>query len=345
MVNVTAEFFPVKENLITSIKCNIPKNNISKDITNLFNTEKKGDNPFLLAGSPLGGTAKLSSKVDFYIGSKVSNAYGKFATSYTITILGVSISSLCITFDTFNNQYPNNIMVNGVSYNCNSPIFKIVIGATDKIIVDIDNWNTPYYPLRIQSINSFYIVVNQDNLKRLSNSIFDRCDIELPSYGILSNSAKLEFIDANGEALYYLEIDKLTNNTLVRMKINNSKIGEFFVSEWNYDNNDRIVNVNLQDNLNDWQSYTVDNIYYNFAQPVTRTLKFFYDYLKNISEQQGFEFEPLDNETEEILDNTIIKYVFLESDNLWNEWYKLCKAALLYIYKNNDNKVVVIHKI
>lgn len=345
MVTVSAEFIPVKENLIEKITCNIHKINISKDITYLFNQENKGGNPFILGSSPLNGTADLSKEKLCYIGTEAADSNGDFDKEYQIVINGNDMQDLVITFDNFNNQYPNNIIVNGELYTLNSPKIKIQLEKTNKIDITINNWNAPYYPLRIQSINTFYIAINQDNLKRLSNTIFDRSNIELPSYGILSNTAELEFIDANEETLYYLNIERLTIDSLARMKINNQNIGVFYVSEWNYDNDDKTVNVNLQDNLNDWQSYTVNNIYYNFKHPVTQPLRYFYDYLKNISEQQGFEFAPLDTETEAILDNTVIQYVFLESDNLWNEWYKLCKASLLYIYKNNNNQVVVIHKI
>jgi hypothetical protein len=57
-----------------------------------------------------------------------------------------------------------------------------------------------------------------------------------------------------------------------------------------------------------------------------------------------FEFV-IDEETVNELTNIICHYPYLESGNLWGQWNKLCEACALYIYKNNEGKVIVKQKI
>ena len=51
----------------------------------------------------------------------------------------------------------------------------------------------------------------------------------------------------------------------------------------------------------------------------------------------------LDEETKTFLQGITCAYTYLESGNLWSQWDKLCQIAMLHIYKNNENKVVVRH--
>lgn len=349
MITMGAEIIAKNTNTLSRIDSSISKNNISTDITYFFNKSSNGSNPFLLGASKLGSTAKLSSKEDYYIGKVVCDSNGNFYEPYVITIKGKDIETLIITFDSFNKQYPKNVIVNGTSYPCDSSVFKVQVDKTNSVTVIINNWNRANYPLRIQGISGFYISLNQHNIISIRNSIYDRNDERTPSYGLFSNVGNLKFIDVDSRVRFYIEARQLDESKLCQMYLannsNKQEVGLFYTHQWNYNNNTNEVNVTLQDNLIEWQKINVEGIAYNYKNPISRPLKYFYDYLKDIAENNGFEFEPLDSTTYNILNTTTINYVFLESDTLWKEFEKLCVVAQLYIYKNNDNKVVVIHKI
>ena len=133
----------------------------------------------------------------------------------------------------------------------------------------------------------------------------------------------------------YFEI----RNTLVENKV--EQVGEFATDKWTYDNNNRVVGVSLKDDLLQWQKIQVS------AMPLlplqsSKTMKAFYDYLVNLS--SGWTFETLDTQTLAILTKTVCVYLYLESGSLWSQWNKLCEICGLYIYKNNENNIVVSYE-
>jgi hypothetical protein len=175
----------------------------------------------------------------------------------------------------------------------------------------------------------------------MNRSIFDRADLKLPSWGILSNVGSMEFIDTDYEVRDYVEQELLVAGSKIEITLSNTlsetkeEIGIFYSDTWDYDNDNRKVTVSLKDDLEEWQNILLDE--YSLKENQTM-----YDvYLHLVSKTPKKWIFYLDEDTKIFLQSIICKYTYLESSNLWSQWNKLCEIAMLHIYKNNENKVIV----
>jgi hypothetical protein len=230
----------------------------------------------------------------------------------------------------------------------------------------IDNWNTPNYPLVLTGIyTAIDINIDYRNLISISRSIFDRSDLKLPSYGIISNTGNIEFNDTDGEILDYaeqlllekgLKCEITLKNTLVEGA--NQTIGLFETDQWNYDNDSRVVSVSIKDDLEEWQEINVAEISYDPRNTESKPFSWLYEHLWELTSNRNsyvnangetitakgnynmFSIVELDEDTQAVLNNTYIQYPLLESGSLWQQWTKLCQVCQLHIYKNNDGVIV-----
>lgn len=195
---------------------------------------------------------------------------------------------------------------------------------------------------RISLTADIEIIVDNRNMISLERTIMDRSDTSKPNWGIIANGGNIEFNDLGGEIKDYIEQQLLKSDLSVYFEIRNTlvenkveQVGKFATDKWTYDNNNKVVSVSLKDDLLLWQEIQVS------AMPLRSqmTMKALYDYLVNLS--SGWTFEPLDTQTLAMLTKTVCAYPYLESGSLWSQWNKLCEVCGLYIYKNNDNKIVV----
>ena len=248
-------------------------------------------------------------------------------------------------------------------YQDDDPIFTITdLPNENSYKIEINNWNAPLYPLVITGI---YAEVNIDidyhNLISISRSIFDRSDLKLPSFGIISNTGNIEFNDTNGEVLDYAEQLLLQSGLNCEIKLNNTlvdgasqTIGLFETDQWNYDNDSRVVSVSLKDDLEEWQEINVQGIDYDPRKPQSKPFSGLYAYLWELTSNRYYATrgitgkgkynmlapDELDIDTQMVLENTYIQYPLLERGSLWQQWTKLCQACQLHIYKNNDGVIV-----
>ena len=201
------------------------------------------------------------------------------------------------------------------------------------------------------------------NLLSIERSIFDRSDLKLPSWGIISNVGNLEFNDINNRFLGYANAGLLVEGMKCELYLNNTlakgateKIGTFYTDTWDYDNDNRVVSVSLKDDLEEWQEINVEGFSYDprmtnigFEEKILRR---FYKYLWKITSNRVYggikgkgnynmlAFEELDYETRQHLVDIYIQYPLLASGSLWQQWTKLCQVGQLHIYKNNDGVIV-----
>ena len=190
------------------------------------------------------------------------------------------------------------------------------------------------------------VEIDRKNILSLNSNIFDRSDLKLPSWGIISNTGNIEFNDTDGKVLNYTENLLLQSGLKCEIKLNNTlvegaseTIGLFETDEWDYDNDNRVVSVILKDDLEEWQTILIEE----YPLQNAMTMYEIYEYLVGKTPSK-WEFI-LDNENATRLKNITCPYPYLESANLWAQWQKLCEVCALYIYKNNEGKVVVQHKI
>lgn len=287
---------------------------------------------------------------------------------YEIEIVSKSeINSLTIDFDKINNRHPKRIYIDNVEYIDDDPIFTIANLNSSRIHkIRIDNWNSPNYPLVITGIYAeININIDYRNLISISRSIFDRSDLKLPSFGIISNTGNIEFNDIDGEVRDYAEQLLLQSGLSCEIKLNNTlvdgaseTIGLFETDQWDYDNDNRVVSVSLKDDLEEWQEINVSEIKYEPNKPQHKSFAYFYEHLWKLTSNRSsyvnangetitsngnynmLSIVDLDEDTQAVLNNTYIQYPLLESGSLWQQWTKLCQACQLHIYKNNDGVIV-----
>jgi hypothetical protein len=339
---------------------NFGGNNISADISRVLGAKKQATNPFVIGASRLGDGATLSKGVDYFIGSQRSDETGVFQSPYEIVVSGSSITALTIAFDTANNRHPNSVFIDGVENADDDSIFTIGnLASSAQHNITISNWNAPNYPLVITGIYvSVTIEVDRRSLISIDSTIFDRGDTKLPSYGIISNTGSIEFNDLNGEIRDYAEQQLLTSDLKVSIFLTNTltktrqQVADFETQEWDYDKDNRSVSVSLKDDLVEWQDISVEEISFDPSKNETKTFRWLYEHLWFLTSNRTYNgiqgngnynmlnFDELDEQTKDVLDNTYIKYPFLKSGSLWSSWEKLCVACQLHIYKNGRGIVV-----
>lgn len=190
------------------------------------------------------------------------------------------------------------------------------------------------------------IDIDKRNVHAIEDIIIDRGNISLPSYGVISNGGKIDFIDFDGKVKEYADNNRLVAGLNAEIFLTdtitkaNVKFANYITKAWDYDSISKEVGVTLTDGLEKWQDIQVNG----FRLSNEMTGLGIYNYLKEKSlESISFpcEFEELDDTSYSILENYIIVYPFLEKANLWAQWNKLCSACGLYLYKNREGNVTL----
>ena len=210
------------------------------------------------------------------------------------------------------------------------------------------------------------IEIDRRNMLSIEGSIFDRSDLKLPSFGIISNVGRIEFVDSNKLVLQYAEQLKLQQGQKCEIWLTNTLVNDYqsqLVStmetdQWDYDNNNRTVSVSIKDDLEEWQEKDIEGISYDPRILESKPFSWFYEYLWKFTSNRSsyvnsngenivcfgnynmLSILELDEDTKSVLNNTYIQYPLLEKGNLWQQWTKLCQACQLHIYKNSDGVVV-----
>lgn len=330
--------------LTTTSNADLIKNNISVGFGEMLERRVPLTNPFIIGINTLNDGTVFSDYEKYFISKQIADGNGQFETPIQFTIYGDKITAFTLAFDTVNNRYPTTISVDGVVSQNDDTIFTVSVDEANEHTVVISNWNTPNRQLIITGI---YIELSIDidfrNLIKIDRSIFDRGNLKLPSWGIISNTGKIEFIDTTYEVREYVEQELLVAGSKIEIYLNNTlantkeNIGTFYSDSWNYDNDNRNVSVSLKDDLEEWQNILLDE----YSLKIDQTMYSVYEYLLSKTPKK-WKFD-LDEETKTFLQGITCAYTYLESGNLWSQWNKLCQIAMLHIYKNNENKVVVRH--
>ncbi|MCM1437794.1 MAG: hypothetical protein NC131_01090 [Roseburia sp.] len=333
--------------------------NVSSTMREVIGHYTQIQRPFILGRSRLGGGDCFTKKANFYIGSVVSDGNGNFSSDYDIYVRGENISQLTIVFNKRKNEYPRSIVVDGETFYDDDSTWTLILTNKDTHTIKISNWNTPNSPMVISSIYAdLSIELDETNLLDFGRTIMDKSDIEQPSFGIISNTGSLSFIDKDGEVADYIAQQLVNSENVITAYLEDKETGAkeqiayFNTQNWNYNNSQSLVDVSLKDDLEEWQDINVPAISYVPTVSTSQTAEWFYRYLQEErivdgkkeritpEKYQMLSFEELDGETQAILRGTTIQYPLLESSNLWNEWNKLCQLCFLYIYKRGDGRTV-----
>lgn len=223
-------------------------------------------------------------------------------------------------------------------------------GNSNEIILIIDNWNTPYFPLILQNITgNVNIDVNKRNIISIDVQNAKQGDVKLPSFGIISNGGNIAFKDTNGEINELaeegyldggLEVDIYILNTITKRM---ESVAHLITNEWDYDNNTREVSVSVKDDLEQWQDISVSGFEYDPDNPykiVDGTMADIYRWLytKTPSKYKMLSYDELNADVKTVLTETTINYPFLSQGSLWQQWAKLCTVCGLCIFKNRNGR-------
>lgn len=340
-------------------------NNASAEIGAVLGSKKTIKKPFVFGKSFLGGGDKYYGELDYFMGGQLSNDNGNFANEYTLYLRGYEIKSITIAFDDLNNAFPKSIVVNKdtaseTTITDDDPLWTTRLPApiinntgNQYYTLTISNWNKPNSPLIISGIYiDLTIEIDRKNVQSLECSIFDRADISMPSFGIISNTGNIAFNDVDGEVRDYAEQQILKSGLNVTISLNNTltkasqTVAVLKTADWDYDSYNRAVTVSLKDDLEEWQEINIAEIYFDLKSQQSKTLKYFYEYLheRTPSQYNMLSFNELDSKTQDILQNTTIRYPYLEKGTLWQQWSKLCEVAQLHIYKENNRTICVYNE-
>ena len=197
----------------------------------------------------------------------------------------------------------------------------------------------------ITKLDGSIFVVDNKNLLSLEMSIEDRADVELPSWGVISNSGNVSFIDAYGDIKTLANQNMLKSgmNVTIRLKNTVSNFEEiilgFSTSDWNYDTENKKVYVSFKDGIEEWQEIIFEEIIYDFSG-IERNFAWLYNLLYDATtsnpKYKMKKFDELDEMTRERLSKLYLQYPFVEQGNLWSQWVKFCEATQTHIFKGKD---------
>lgn len=339
---------------ITSASNSLNGNNVSSDLTAVVNKKETPlGTPFILGRSILGKGDTYTKQLPYYMGAQLANSAGNFTNKYTITINGTDISSAVIVFDKENERYPKSLLVDGEIYVDDDPQIEIHFPNTSNShTIEISNWNTPNEPLIITGIYAdLNIDIGLNNLISFNSTIQDRDSSDYPTYGLISNTATLNFADLDEQTKDLITQKILHSGITVTVDLvndtanNREQICKMEIRNLSYDNNNRSVSLSLKDNLEDLQSINFEGISYTPTVSKPKTAKDIYNILygatANLNKYDWQSYEDLDQDVKDRLNSITIRYPAMESSNLWDSWNKLCQLCLLHIYIDNDNKVMV----
>lgn len=323
--------------------------------------EVKQSRPFLLGNSPLVGGEEyeiaknsdmfvLADRVNYFIGSLVSGDDGIFpdGASYSITINGADFNAITIVFDKDNEVWPTEVVINGKSYINDDAMFTASgLGDVNTLNVAISKLNKPNKGLIVTGIYvDITIIVDEKNLDSFTYSLYDRENNDEPSYGVVSNSGTLSFVDSTGEILDYITNRMITKDLSVNISVINTpqKKTELFISaktsSWEYDNNNFVVTVTLNDELEDLQNITYPGFPYDGTLIMASNI--YNDIMSFVPPSFGFPAlqELPDNVQLRLLSSLVSPY--MESCSVWDALDGLCKTLGIRIYKEKSNIMVEV---
>lgn len=184
---------------------------------------------------------------------------------------------------------------------------------------------------------------NRRNLISLESEVKDRADIDKPSFGIISTGGSLSFKDTSSRFLNYANAGLLTEGIEIKIFVENTltkesvQVGQYYTTDWDYDNDNRSAYVKIQDDLvrmqgiktDDWQMLETPDIF----------LFDLYSFAKQKSIENGYAFEVLSIELENFMKKIKVMYPYLQGSNLWNIWEKISVSCCANLFINNSGKV------
>lgn len=185
------------------------------------------------------------------------------------------------------------------------------------------------------------IVFDRRNTTSLESEIQQKDDASQPSFGIISNGGSLSFRDTNSKFLLYANAGLLTEGLGIKVFLENTitkakkQVGLYYTTDWDYDNDNRMVRVSFADNLEKLQSPIVSLEDTVSPQNMYEILQWLLSKNLNIDSTCIFT-----EAAKSSLENTRCEYPVLEEGkSLWNHIDQICKICGLCVYQANNEIV------
>lgn len=191
------------------------------------------------------------------------------------------------------------------------------------------------------------ISIDSRNAISMERNIQDRSDFELPSFGIISNSGSLKFVDTDGSIRKLAEYNQLKNGMYAKIELVDtlsgisSVVGTMLTQDWNYDVNNKQVSVKLHDGLSEWQNIQIPKLYYSASRtPIYgyNIYRIFHSYVP--SSYNMLSYNELDSITQARILSSNVRPLICDASTLWSGFNEFCQFLQLHIYRNGAGQTV-----
>lgn len=183
--------------------------------------------------------------------------------------------------------------------------------------------------------------IDQRNMISFETNLFDREDYEKVSYGIHSNSGRIEILDGDGKIYELATQGLLTKEMPIKVYVvdslsrKNSVLCTMWTEKWQYDTENKTVSVGFNDGLVSLQDTLASGL-----TPDDPTQD--WDRASRVVSPHIFQSTPsYTRERYKMSQATLAGYVWLEYNllenaSVWSMWDKLAQVARSHIYINED---------
>ena len=180
------------------------------------------------------------------------------------------------------------------------------------------------------------------NLISLESEVKDRADIDKPSFGIISTGGSLSFKDTTSRFLNYANAGILTEGIEIKIFVENTvkktkkQVGQYYTTDWDYDNDSRSVSVGFKDKLEtEQEKNSLPQKIDISTDEYPKTLLSIYNFIQN---------KPniiLSTKAQSIMQKIQSAFFYKESNNMWADLNKFCEIGGFHIYNNFNGDAVM----
>ena len=333
------EFMPEGDNaLINSV--NLPTgNNISKFnggdyFGSAISTPKLGSKPFIIGVSKISDGSRYLNEYDGYLSKTLTDNNGNC--DFTIAISGSNIDHFTIHFDNIVNEYATEIIIDDEKFVNDDTYFFVKVANQQNHSIKFTKWNKPNSNIRFTAITlGLNLSFNQFNgLLSFVRGSQNMQDNTTPSYGAISQYGSVKIADYTGEINELEELNLLTSGIKIKLYMDNELVGDYLFDTFEKENK-TTYNIQLNDEIINWNDILVDEQ----KLQENKTAYDLYLFLKNL---YSADYEDLSNEMILYLQSILIKYFYLESGTLFEQWNKFCDITQILICKKQNGKISLI---
>ena len=321
---------------------------------------KSFSNGFLsLKDGYLGGQdTKLQSEVAKYNGFMFGATDSNGNYELKLSLQGTNLDKIIINGDKNANQFPiQAILDEGTQYEkeiyLDDISWAIAFEKESSLhTIKFTKWNRPNYNACFTTMKVMVEYLDLDkgwinNIDSLTQSTSNASAIQ---YGALSNSGSAEIQDLNGDLQNYIRNNIIANsNVPIEIYVNGNKIQSHITSDSNYENNTKILNVQLENdivNLNDntfkGRDLTDSTNLYIILDDVLKEIYSKDDIENMVSSSIVYGRDNKVGTIKQYLQSIIIQYPFLKSASYSDTINKICNMAQLQFYENDNGKPMLI---